>query len=361
MREELAMFVNDNYPPIKQELFNRAFEIFDDYEIEDYDTPFMDMMHVFDNSDYATFISEFESKISNTLLTIIEEHGLRLVDDVSIGDVVEIAKALLDIQSYEDKESIIRTLETEYEDDVEKLAELFSLVSSFDVQRLSTIVDDFNNGIFSTLEKYVNTEDTDVSEAVVVTDIDKAIVSNLRNYRTFVEDDQLIIFKVIEMGFSVGLEFSLYGRYLKRFIQEFDDIEKMAKEYFGVLIASKESHNNPLGYYRRVSSEYIDDLNIISKVDNALAKIYNDFDKFKTQLVESQTNKKEYYYQGLNSSSVPAGKYPGKATGYTAEFEYDGRVYEIQNKGIGVKGTNIPVTVIKYPSGYYTVDFTQHA
>ena len=361
MREELAIFVNDNYPPIKQELFNRAFEIFDDYEIEDYDTPYMEMLHEFDNSDYCSFITRFENKFKDTLLSIVESHGIRLVEDVSLDIVVEVSKALLDIQSYEDKESILRTLETEYEDDIEKLSELLSLVSPIDTQTLSVNIEDFDNDIFSRLEKINLIGDTDSAEAIETSDSDKAIIKNLKDYKTFVENNDLVIFKVIEMGFNVGLDFSLYGRYLKRFVQDFEDTDKVAKEYYGVLISAKDTHSNPIGNFRRLSSEYIDDLNVISKLDSALTKLHNEFDKFKVQLIESQSNPREYYYYGLNSTSVPAGTYTGKATGYTAVFEYEGNTYEIQNKDRGVKGENIPVTITKYPSGYYTVDFNQNA
>lgn len=358
MREELAMFVNENYPPVKISLFNRAFEIFDDYEIDDYDTPFMDMLGVFDNSDYCTFISEFESKISNTLLSIIKEHGINLVDDANIDTVVDIAQGILDIQYYEDKDSIARILETDYDDSHEKLAELLNLVVPLEIQSTAILIDEMNDSLFNKLEVYISDSTEESSQALGPSDTDKLIIANLKNYRSFINsDEKLIVFRVIEMGFTVGLSFDVYGRYLKRFVQDYSNIRQVAVEYFAALIAAKESHNSPLNYYRKISSEYIDDLELISKIDVELTKVYNEFDKFKTKMVELSANVKEYYYYGPAATGVPAGKYEGKASGNDVDFRYNGQDYTISSNERGVKGKNIACTVIKHPSGYFTVEF----
>jgi hypothetical protein len=360
MREELAMFVNDNYPPVKVIEFNRAFEIFDDYGIEDYDTPFMDMLGVFDNSDYSSFISEFESKISNTLLSIIKDHGITLVEDIRIDQINNIAQALLDIQYYEDKDSIARILETHYDDDHEKLAELLNLAVPGDIQSTAILIEEMNDNLFNKLELYISDATTDSSEAIESSDSDKLIIANLKNYRSFINrDEKLIVFKVIEMGFTVGLDFDVYGRYLKRYVQDFSDIRKAAEEYFATLLAAKQSHNSPLNYYRKISSEYIDDLEIISKMDVELSKIYNEFDKFKTKMIELSANVKEYYYYGPTATGVPAGQYEGKASGYDVVFRYNGQDYVISSNERGVKGKDIACTVKKHPSGYFTVEFNR--
>ena len=357
MREELSMFVNDNYPYGKQDLFHQAFELFDDYEIEDYDTPFMEMMDVFDNSDYATFITNFESAIKNSILSIITDHGITLTEQATLSEILIIAQGILDIQSYEDKESIVRILETDF-DDEEKFSELMNLVVTLPVETIAIVIESIDQGIFTKLKDYVNGEDIDVAESIEESESSKIIIKNLKDFRTFSDFKDAIGFKIINMGFKVGSSFEIYGRYLKKFIEDFKDIDKVAKEFYVVLLMSKESYILPLSHYRKISYNYIDDLDIVTKVDIALSKLQNDFDKFKSDMVQEQNNKKEIYYFGLASSSVPSGTYSGLATGYDVVFNYQNKEFEITNKERGVKGKNIPVTITKYPAGYYTVDFT---
>lgn len=279
MRPDLAIFVNENYSLEKQGLFNKAFSVFEDYSIEDFDTPFIDLISEFDSRDYLDIIDNFESLIRNLLINTIKEQGVTVVEECSLETLTEIAGGLFDIQYYDNKEDILRCIEVE-SDSEEKLANILTMVTLISVDSLLMNLESVDDNIFNLIVQTCSYSDSDENQAEELTKSDKDIVLKLKQYQAFTNDPDLIAFKIIRKGFRVKLGYDFYNRYLKSMVTDFSDLEKVAKEYFGVLLMAKESYLNPINHFRKISQSINDDITMITKLDIQISKVFNDFDKF---------------------------------------------------------------------------------
>lgn len=278
MRAELEIFILDNYSIEKQALIRNSFEIFDNYEIDDYDTPFMELISIFDDQDRQKTIDEFEELVKISLLSIIKEQGVELVEEAELEVIVEIASGLFDIQYYEDKESIIRTIEVDEETNV-KLANLLVFVSILSFDRIFMALQEVNENIFNLLLQTCTYSDSEESIPQEISQSTKEVINRLKSYKEFTKLNDLTIFKIISKGFSVKLSFDFYYRYLRNVDFTNKDVRTIALEYFGAILASSEGYNNPLNHFRKISNKLFDDINLITKLDIEFVKIVQEFDK----------------------------------------------------------------------------------
>lgn len=350
MREELSIFVNENYPPAKQELFYKAFEVFDDYDLDQYDLGFIDIISVYDNSDPIEIQLKLESHLMELLKSILIEQSIILNEDVDLNQIIEITAALKLIEDYEDKDSIIRYLESDYTDE-EKLCNILSLVSNLTLDDYLLMIDSFDTNILNLIELTAIGYDSSSTEPQEQTDESNLILNNVKLFKNFTNDNELIGFKILRKGFKVGIEFQWYGRYLKKYLLDYTNIEKAALEFFLLLLMGKESYNNPINYFRKISLDYIDSLNEITKLDLALTNVFNNFEKYKSKTITD--NKR--YYSSINSHEIPVGKYKGIVSGYSGIFEYNNKKYEVTNRDMGIRGT-VPAIIEKLSNGLFLVE-----
>lgn len=279
MRQELSIFINENYSLEKQGLFNKAFSVFEDYSIEDHDVSFLELISEFDSRDYLDIIDNFESLIRNLLIDTCKQQGVILVEDCSLEILLEITAGLFDIQYYENKEDIIKCIEVDSESE-EKLSNILNMVTLLSVDNLLLNIESVDSNIFNLILETCSYSDSNETESEELTKSDKDIVFKLKEFREFCKDPELIAFKIIRKGFRVKLSFDFYNRYLKNMVTDFSNLEQVAKEYFAVLIMAKESYLNPINHFRKISSTINEDITLITKLDIQISKIYNDFDKF---------------------------------------------------------------------------------
>jgi hypothetical protein len=280
MREELAIFVRENYSPEKQELLKEGFSVFEDLQLQEYDTPFMELITEFNSRDYLDIVADFELLVQNSLVSLIKEHGIELSTEADLTSIVKIIKSIIDIQFYDDKETILRFLETDY-DSVEKLSNILSLTNDYTVENYCLAIEEVNDNIFNLLQQLCITGDSDISEPIVADERSKAVIKTLKKLRDFYDSNDFIAFKIIEKGFGVLLSFDIYKNYLKRALLENTNELLIAKEIYAVLVISEESHISPLNYFRKISYELLDDVTLVTKVDTQITKLINDFEIYK--------------------------------------------------------------------------------
>lgn len=357
MRDELQLFVNENFSLEKQFLIKKAFSIFEDYELGDYDTPFMELLSEFDSKDYFETLLEFENLIRNTLLTVLKEHAIILNEECDLETIIEISSGIHEIQYYEDKETILRIIETDYSDE-EKLATLLNLVTLLSVDKILINIEQLDNNIFNLIVETCAYSDSVVVDPVEISKAEKAIIKNIKMFRDFTSKSELIGFKIIEKGFTVNLSFDFYYRYLKHMLKDVVDSKAIALEYFLILMMSKESHLNPINYFRKISTNITEDIGLITKIDIELNKLYNDFDKYKLKFIFIDKNiiAIDSEYEIVNvPSDLPIGEYKGKISGYNITFNFNNVEYSLRNRIVDTKDP-IDCTVIKHSNGLLTVE-----
>ena len=276
---EIDIFIRDNYSPEKQHVLLNSFLVIEKYAIEDYSNSFIDILSAFNDNNYEETILNFELLIKNILVDILKEHGFVLSDEASLEEVSIIAEAIIDIQNYDDKESINRFLETDL-DDIEKISEILALVSHVSATNIAISINDINPSIFELL-KQITTEEAIQDQTDP--ELTKNVISEIKQFKNFVSSDELIGFKLLKNDFKVLSNFDFYNRYLKNYVTDFTNIETVSREFYLVFLMSRESYNNPLNFYRKISDSLNLDIQVITRLNIALNNLHNEFQIYKNK------------------------------------------------------------------------------
>lgn len=282
MREEFEIYIKDTYSPEQYDLYSACFDIFDQYEIEDYENSFIDLLMEAGNKDTYQASLEFIILIKNTLLNVLHSQGVEINEEADIEIIKEIARCLLEIQHYEDKQSILDTLDADFHGE-ERLCELFRFVSSFSVDKFIVAIDGVNEAIFVKLREIYTEEINEVPEDTEVT----FITNKLKVLKSFLQFDDAVGFKLIRKSASIGLSFDHYLFYLKKNLEDME-VEQAAKELMVLLVMSKDTHASPLEHYSIKSGDIFLDIDKISKVNVQLVKLFSQFEVLVKNILSNQ-------------------------------------------------------------------------
>lgn len=284
MREEIQLYINDTFTPELNELFNNCFEVFELFDLPEYDNQYIDFLMDVDNSDRGVKSSQFILLVKENLLSVIHEHAVQVNAEASLEAICEIAKCLSDIQNYEDIYGINRILETDL-DYVEKLASLFNLVSSFSVDYFVTNIDYVDSAIFIKLsELYPEVEENNKN---VTEEVYNELLTNIKQFITIFDCNNSILINKLKQGLSLGLPFTFYCDLIKSKIETID-LNSAAIETAIALQLAVDTYKSPISSYAAHSGDLFDSIETVTKINVALVKIFNDYEKIKIE----QTTKK---------------------------------------------------------------------
>lgn len=284
MRPELEFFVLEHYAPERVETMKRGFQCLESYSVEEYDNKYIEVMMTYENRERSDNAVVFSQHLIDDLLDILNQHDIQVDSEAKFEDIVEVIEALFNIQDYDDKDSIIRMLETDFNTSEEKLANLFTLVSLKSVDYFVQILESVSPDIFDKLmEIYSNNYQPD--DLSCPEDTRKKIAEELKLLKQYIQYDKAVGFKIIAGNGEVGLPFSYYIQYALKEIEylEFDDI---AKELAVLLYMSEDTFQNPISSYSERSQLLFDDINKITRINHVLISLISGFEKWK--LIEKQ-------------------------------------------------------------------------
>lgn len=283
MRQEIEIYIKDTFNEEKTDILVRCFEVFEQYNLEDYDNQFIDLLMEVDYKDQYQAQLEFETLVKNNLLNLCYIQGVNLTDDTELSLICEITHCLLNIQHYEDKKAILDVIGTDFATE-EKLCELFQLISPLNVERLLPAFEQVNPGIFVKLRE-VCAEDINLEHE----NPDKEeILNRLKILKQYLAKDDCIGFKLIKRSASIGLRFEHYFLYIKMKIDDMEIID-VAKELLVLFTMSSDTFRNVIEEFSKRSNNIFTDLDKISKVNSLLVKMCGEFDiLFKTYTAEQK-------------------------------------------------------------------------
>jgi hypothetical protein len=287
MRDELQFFVRDNYSTDKQELLESCFETIDLYDLEEYDTPFINLLMEGDQHDRTELISQFEALVRNTLLYLISIQHVTLNADIDLNSLNEITRALFEIQSYEDKTTVIDLINGLFNNE-EKLAELLALVSILTVDDLLVQIGYVDDELFNCLLDIY--EENDLQSNI---EENKELLDKLKSFKQFIKYDIAIGFRLIEQGSSYKLPFSFYIDKCKKQLDTMS-VEDAAKEISVLLLITEETFRSPIVEYSVRSHDIFSDIDKITKINVQLVRIFSEYEKYMSNLkLEENPSAKE--------------------------------------------------------------------
>lgn len=283
MQQEIEVYIKSTYGPEKVDLLIACFQVLEDYNLEDYEIGFMDLLMEADNKDPYQAQLEFELLVKNNLLNLLYIQGVHLNDEVDLITLKEISASLLLIQNIEDKQSALDIVEADFPTE-EKLCELFQLVSIFSVDRFIVAIDSVDEGVFMKLREIFTEE---IKESIVDEE-QQDIINRLKLLKSYLNMDDAVAFKLIRKSVSVGMKFDFYFNYLKN---KLDDMEtdRAAAELVAMFTMSRDTYKDIIVQFSKRSNLMFLDLDRLSRVNVKLVKICSDFEVlYKTFLTEQK-------------------------------------------------------------------------
>lgn len=283
MQQEIEIYIRSTYSEEKIDLLIDCFQVLENYDLEDYSVGFIDiLMETGSKDQYQTQI-EFETLMKNNLLNILHVQGVQINDEADLPTIKEIASSLLLVQNYEDKQTALSLVESDF-DSEERLCELLQLVSTYSVDRLMVAIESVDEGVFMKLRE-VYTEEID---EVIEQEDKQDIISRLKLMKTYIQYDEAIAFKLITKSVNVGMQFDFYFSYLKNKIEDMD-VTVAAKELATMFTMSRDTYKSPIEEFSKKSGSIFTDIDKISRVNVCLVKIFSDFEMlYKTYLTEQK-------------------------------------------------------------------------
>lgn len=285
MQNNFIEFIDTNYNEILGGYLKDALVIFDSYNMNDHEIPLTNLMYGSVNHvDPATTVDRFVNVIRSFLLELGNNFGISFYEEIELSDLVIVFNTLLDIEYYLDHEQILRATETENES-LETLAHIFEIVGnvspSWTFVNILYVDPKLINKIMETHHGKFNMDQEESSEDKKDNKLLLDQINNLKLYREFLNDDQLVCYKLIRRGHSLETDFKTNVQYIRNHL-EFAQPDKLALELVGILYFSSDTASDPLMGFKKHSEYLFDDLKKITQMDSEVSKLISKFLNYKT-------------------------------------------------------------------------------
>ncbi len=280
MQNNFVEFIETNYQEILGNCLKDALVIFDSYNVNDHEFPLQNLMYgSVDNLDPSETLDRFVITIKNFLITLGKNFGLTLYEEIDIYDLVTVFQTLLDVEYYLDHDQILRAIES---DDIpmETLANIFEIVSNVSSSWTFSRILSIEPALITKIGDTHYTKAQAMAEVSPVETKDEEFqlnqIKNLKLYREFTNNDQLVCFKLIRRGHSLDTDFRTNVQYIRNHL-EFADTSNLVSEIVGILYFSADTSGDPIMGFKTHSEYLFDDLRKITQIDAEVSQLVSKF------------------------------------------------------------------------------------
>ena len=280
MQNNFVEFIETNYQEILGNCLKDALVIFDSYNVNDHEFPLQNLMYgSVDNLDPSETLDRFVNTIKNFLITLGKNFGLTLYEEIDIYDLVTVFQTLLDVEYYLDHDQILRAIES---DDIpmETLANIFEIVSNVSSSWTFSRILSIEPALITKIGDTHYTKAQAMAEVSPVETKDEEFqlnqIKNLKLYREFTNNDQLVCFKLIRRGHSLDTDFRTNVQYIRNHL-EFADTSNLVSEIVGILYFSADTSGDPIMGFKTHSEYLFDDLRKITQIDAEVSQLVSKF------------------------------------------------------------------------------------
>lgn len=268
MDELIVAFINDSYSDeLKQEIY-KSFILFDKFEYDLAYQDFIDLLMYTVNMTNDDVRDNFIRILHSKLDYILQQHTIKLVDDVSLEQKNMILDGLYLVQDLEDYTGIIRELES-FNTDHEQLATVLADLCSVEQVDILVLIEDFSPVLLTNLKNYIYGKEqlkaqTDVKEH-------QNIITTLKLFFKLYGEDN-IGHSLIVSNVALNQTMELYLEYSKGAIVV-DNDHQTASNILSIIYMTSNGINNPIEVYRNYSSNLIGNLNQISRIEALIIRM----------------------------------------------------------------------------------------
>lgn len=224
-----------------------------------------------DDNDIIDNINNLINVIYDYLLGLV---GVRLNDNVLLSTKLAIVDGLIEIEAFEDKELLVRILESDYNSS-ELFSEILENFTPCNSDELLSYVSDISVTFTEALRKLIK-EDVPIMDASNLLTLHK---TKLNNYKKYLEVTS--IYNVNRFSdeyynniLTVGLPFEVYLSVYEHSDLTFNSNEQTAIDILGMSILSKDSETEPyMSIIRKNLNKVSSNANDTSNLDTIINKL----------------------------------------------------------------------------------------
>lgn len=211
---------------------------------------------------------------------ILQQHQIKLLDEVTLADTVEVVCSLYRIQFYEDAESFVRILECDLSAE-EKLSKILAEVSFYTEYKLISLIESMSESSVQAFSTYFQERDQS-EEGKKLAEIgltNAELRKNLMQFLSYMPENNLAA-GMLEAGFTAGYPIALYYPYIEEYLQTQDD-ELLAKHLLSIFFFSSDTFTRPIEAFRHYSDPLLQSPQRATKVNLIFMKLIEEFKQFK--------------------------------------------------------------------------------
>lgn len=280
MLPEVDEFLETVATPEYRVVAVETMSVFDAYEYTEHEQELLNAA-ICGGDDEASAIQEIHYILLDHVSKVLAMHNLTISDDASLDLGTQILKGVQDMQFWEDKESLLRLLESDV-DPEECFAALLEEVVGLQPNQVLDVLEDFDPGYLKRLtEVLTGGVPTQVDDEE---DINAEQLIRLKNYNLFSGNSKLIGIRLVQLGYRIGAPFASYANKVKARMLTLDD-EQFAQEIMVLLLLGRDTWTAPTQAWRDTNFLFELELPNVTAIDAKLKVIWSQFDRFSNQSV----------------------------------------------------------------------------
>ncbi len=252
-----------------KESIRQAFELFDRYGMDDYESGFEEFVMLGDSVDTGTTVSSVIELTRTLQFQVCAAHGVTISEDATITTLNVFLKGLLLIPDYDNAAALLGLLEMTG-DTREIVAECIALVTGDSPDHLLTQMEHADPQLLQLMTEkldqgtYIDTDETAVLKR-----------ERVERYKAFIHMSgiaQLKIAHLLEHGVDVGHPLMVY---LNLIGPDFASMEPVliANEFIAMCIVSSDHADNPRGAFKDNIEQFLSNIDVITKSNLAMGDL----------------------------------------------------------------------------------------
>ena len=261
MFTELRDYINSTAVNIK-ELIENAFKVFDRLELEHYQDDYVTALMMSGTVDINETTDKILKITHDLQASLLESHDITLVSDTSIAIQTMFLNIILDIQKYDDKDTLAQITKLHAEPN-EVLAELGAVVTHKNADDLLMYIERVSPAFVGAVTEMCE----DIPEQITEEELNQKqkYITLFNTFTKIADTRDLAITNLLNSGLDLGYLFVVYMNVIG---SELDDmpVEVAAKNLIASALISSDGCDNPISIIQKSLDTYISDLSHITKI-----------------------------------------------------------------------------------------------
>jgi hypothetical protein len=257
------------------DIFDKAIEVFDKYDVPDYMTVFDLILGETNDLGSDRILDHLLTNLRTILTHLLTVQGIGVSEETTTSQLTTIADTLFELPYYEDKAILNRIMDSD-SSIYEKVGELFSLLTPLTVEDYLPLIIFVDENFISNFKSQLKETDKEVSN---LQSINEYVNSYIKFKNILLNNEKSYCDKYLMQLSSIGLPFETYLKEYEADKREYlhdingDYIDTIAQDLVGLACISSDGFNNQLIVIRQYLSTVYPDIASTTKVDIAVSKL----------------------------------------------------------------------------------------